>query len=196
MTPLSARRSTPYPTTGHDHRARPAAAPAGVAGRAPARRAGPGRLPHAAAGEWPRLRRPAALRRRRRRPAHRLERHRPAGRAAGARVQRGPRADHLAGPRPIGVHGGRRPGPRQAGRARRARPRPGPAARPERQPGRRGAVRHRHGPASSRPAPDATRRCGSDGSSSALPTPERRRPPTSPRCSTPSRHWPGAASSW
>ena len=51
-------------------------------------------------------------------------------------------------------------------------------------------------PASSRPAPDAARRCGSDGNSTAHPTPERRRPPTSPRCSTPSRHWPGAASLW
>ena len=36
----------------------------------------------------------------------------------------------MAGPGPIGVHGGRRPGPREAGRARRARPRPGQGARP------------------------------------------------------------------
>ena len=49
------------------------------------------------------------------------------------------------------------------------------------------------GSGSSRPAPAAARRCGSVGSSSARPTPERRRPPTSPRCSTPSRRWPGAA---
>ena len=48
-------------------------------------------------------------------------------------------------------------------------------------------------PASSRPAPDATRPCGSVGSSSARPTPGRRRPPTSPRCWTRSRRWPGAA---
>ena len=111
-----------------------------------------------------------AVRRGRRRPAHRLERHRPARRAARARVHRGPRADRLAGPRPVGVHGGRRPGPRQARRAHRARPHPGPAARPRRQPGRRGAVRHRHGRASSRPAPAATTRCGSARDSSAPPT--------------------------
>ena len=51
-------------------------------------------------------------------------------------------------------------------------------------------------PASSRPAPDAAMRCGSAGSSSAPPTPGRRPPPISPRCSTPSRRWPGAAWSW
>ena len=51
-------------------------------------------------------------------------------------------------------------------------------------------------PVSSRPAPDAATRCGLDGNSSALRTPGRRRPPTLPRCSTPSRHWPGAAWSW
>ena len=50
--------------------------------------------------------------------------------------------------------------------------------------------------ASSRRAPDAATRCGSDGSSTARPTPGPRPPRTSPRCSTRSRRWPGAAWSW
>ena len=61
-----------------------------------------------APGQRSRLRRAAAVRRRRRRPAHRLERDGPAGRAPGAGVHRGPRADRLAGARPVGVDAGRR----------------------------------------------------------------------------------------
>ncbi len=129
----------------------------------------------------------------RRRPAHRLERDRPAGRAAGAAVHRGPRADRLAGARPVGVDDGRPAGPRQARRAGRARPDPGPAVRPRRQPGRRGAVRRRPRRGSCRRAPVAATRCASahelDRTAAAAPAAA---PPTSPRCSTPSRRWPGA----
>ena len=43
---------------------------------------------------------------------------------------------------------------------------------------------------------DAAMPCGSVGKSSASPTPEQRRPPTSPRCSTRLRRWPDAAWWW
>ena len=89
-------------------RARPAAAAPGVAGRPPPRRAAAGRLPHGVARHRHRLRRPARLHAGGRRPAHRLERHRPAGRAVRPAVHRGPRPDRLAGARPVGVDALRR----------------------------------------------------------------------------------------
>ena len=109
-------------------------------------------------------------------------------------VHRGPRADRVAGARPVGVDDGRRARPRQARRAGRAGAGAGPAVRPRRQPGRRGAARRRDGPhraAGHRPRARAAHRPRTRPRERDRPG--RAAPPTSRRCSTPPPRWPGAA---
>ena len=106
-----------------------------------------------------RLRRPAHVHAGGRRPAHRLERHRPPRRALRAPVHRGPRAHRVAAARPLArrwTFGAA--GARQGRRAHRAGRHAGPAAGPRRQPRRRAAVRRARGAgraAAHRPHPRA-----------------------------------------
>ena len=67
-----------------------------------------GAVPHGVPRHRHRLRRPARVHPRGRRPAHRLERDRPAGRAVRPPVHRGPRPHRLAGARPVGLDAVRR----------------------------------------------------------------------------------------
>ena len=104
------------------------------------------------------------------------------------------RADHVARPRPIRIHGGRWPGPRETGRACRL------ALVLARLLGRNGsnvgAILYDTG--TTRIVPPGTGRNHAlriDGNSTAVRIPGRPSP-TWPRCSTRSRHWPVAVWSW
>ncbi len=138
-----------------DPRAGPAPSP--VAGCPAPRRAPAGRLPDAAAGQRHRLPRPAQLRVGRRRPPHRLERHGPHGRAVRQGLHGGPRAHRVAPARPLPVDGVRRRRTDQGAGAVRARGDLRPAARAERQPGRRHRLRRRATSGRSRPGKAGTR---------------------------------------
>ena len=143
----------------------------------PPRRAAAGRLPHAVPRHRHRLRRPARVPARRRPAPHRLERHRPHGRAVRARVPRGPRGHRVAAARPLGVDGLRPGRAAQGRRARRGRRDAGAAAGPRRQPGRRAALRRAACGRRSRPGTGATRCCGSSPGTAAAAD---RAPPAEP----------------
>ena len=124
----------------------------------------------------------------RRRPLHRLERHRADGRAVRARVHRGPRAHRLvpARPEPVGRLRHGRGGPPEADRPHRLRDDARPAPDPARQPGRRRAVRRPASSGRSRPAAGRIQvlRLIDDLLAPAAPR-RARRSPTCGRCSTP-----------
>ena len=121
----------------------------------------------------------------RRRPPHRLERHRADGHAVRAPVHRGPRADGVAAARPVAVDGLRPDRPAEGARPQRARDDLRPAAHPRRQPRRRDPLRQRgrgaRSPPRQRPEPGARAR---PASCMRPPGPQRRRHRPDAGCSS------------
>ena len=103
----------------------------------------PGRAPDAAGGRRHRPGDDPALPAGRRRPPHRLERHRAHARAARARARGRARADRVAAARRVGLDDVRDGRPPQGGRRRGRRAGDRPRRHPPRQPARRALLRRR-----------------------------------------------------